>query len=511
MKSAKFISFWAGLCSLSIEIAWVRLYGYANQTTPRAFAYVLVVSLLGIAIGAGIGRRLCLRQSHEALKNSAFCMLLVAAILCAASPYLYYWAVQLLLDDLGTFLAIACCATALSVLFPITHHLGAQSAPGPNPKKGRRLADVYFFNIMGSALGPLITGYLLLEWFSIAQVFAMIAALLFCCAIALLAIKNYVLISGYTLGLSCIALIAMLLNMASVWHDGSKLARSFLIDSSGTIVTSLENRHGIISIVKRPYPGSKIDDFSVYGSNVYDGKTNLDIERDSNGLERPVLLHVLQPNAKRVLIIGISIGTWLTVLEGFPGVEYIDAVEINPGYLQAAQAFSAQAQALQDKRLHLHVDDARRWLNLHKGEKYDIILMNTSFHWRSNITMLLSAEFMNTIKNHLTPHGIMAYNATGSVDSFYTAAKVFDFSARYINFIYGAAWDFRTEARDRNNWERMRELKISGVDMFSENSRKIDSFYKIPLIDIDQAAHELKRAPELITDDNMLTEFRYGR
>ena len=511
MKSAKFISFWAGLCSLSLEIAWVRLYGYANQTTPRAFAYVLIVSLLGIAIGAGIGRKLCLKLSNAQLKNSAFCILLVAAIVCAASPYLYYGSIQLMLDDIGAFLAVACSATALSVLFPITHHLGAQSAAGANPKKGRRLADVYFFNIMGSALGPLMTGYLLLEWFSIAQVFTIIAALLFCSAMALLAVKNYVLPSRYTAGLSLIALTAMVMDAASVWHDGSRLAKSLLIESSGTIVRSLENRHGIISIVKRPYPGSEVDDFSVYGSNVYDGKTNLDIERDSNGLERPMLLHVVQPNAKRVLVIGISIGTWLTVLEGFPGVEHIDAVEINPGYLQAAQEFPLQAQALRDERLHLYIDDARRWLNLHKNEKYDIILMNTSFHWRSNITMLLSEEFMKTIKSHLAPHGVMAFNATGSVDSFYTAAKAFDFSARYVNFIYGADWDFRAEAKDRKNWERMRDVKISGADMFSANSKKIENFYKTSLVDLEQAAQGLKRPPEVITDDNMLTEFRYPR
>ena len=137
--------------------------------------------------------------------------------------------------------------------------------------------------------------------------------------------------------------------------------------------------------------------------------------------------------------------------------------------------------------------------------------MNTSFHWRSNITMLLSEEFMKTIKSHLAPHGVMAFNATGSVDSFYTAAKTFDFSARYVNFIYGADWDFRAEAKDRKNWERMRDVKISGADMFSANSKKIENFYKTSLVDLEQAAQGLKRPPEVITDDNMLTEFRYPR
>ena len=59
MNAARFISFWTGFCSLSLEIAWVRLYGYVNQSTPQAFAYVLAIYLLGIALGAQIGKRVC--------------------------------------------------------------------------------------------------------------------------------------------------------------------------------------------------------------------------------------------------------------------------------------------------------------------------------------------------------------------------------------------------------------------------------------------------------------------
>ena len=52
----------------------------------------------------------------------------------------------------------------------------------------------------------------------------------------------------------------------------------------------IENRHGIITIFK----GESNDD-AVFGGNVYDGRTNLSLDKNTNGLHRPLLLATLQP------------------------------------------------------------------------------------------------------------------------------------------------------------------------------------------------------------------------
>jgi len=63
-------------------------------------------------------------------------------------------------------------------------------------------------------------------------------------------------------------------------------------------------------------------------------------------------------------MVGLSIGSWLAVVNGFPGVEHIDVIEINPGYIEAAQAYPVQARAMRDARVNIIIDDARRWLRL---------------------------------------------------------------------------------------------------------------------------------------------------
>ena len=50
-----------GFLSLSEEILWVRVAGFAFQTLPFAFAFVLACYLVGIALGAAYGKRLCAR------------------------------------------------------------------------------------------------------------------------------------------------------------------------------------------------------------------------------------------------------------------------------------------------------------------------------------------------------------------------------------------------------------------------------------------------------------------
>lgn len=101
MNTARFISFWTGFCSLSLEIAWIRLYGYANQSTPRAFAYVLIIYLVGIAAGAHLGKKICQKYDTYAIKKNAVLALALCAPVATVSPWLYLGARDYALDDLA--------------------------------------------------------------------------------------------------------------------------------------------------------------------------------------------------------------------------------------------------------------------------------------------------------------------------------------------------------------------------------------------------------------------------
>ncbi len=514
MKAALFISFWVGFISLSLEIAWVRLYGYANNSTPQAFSYVLAVYLLGIAIGAQVGKRLCRVSSRKSIEIFALIVLAIAVPFAAAAPWMYLHSRSFALDGVFAPIAIFLTAGLLSILFPIVHHLGTPEVSSKNqPNKGKSFSQVYMLNVFGAALGPLVTGYVLLDRLTITQVFPSLALLL-----AMVVLTAWLMFGAmhraFALTGLGLALVLPLWLLYSSWQFPGELAKSFAISDGRKIIAAHESRHGIITIAedeRREFAGEYFTDHIVYGGNVYDGKVNVSLERNTNGLERPLALHVLQPQAKKVLILGLSIGSWLTVVEGFPGVDSIDVVEINPGYLNLASGYEPQRRALKDPRVTVVVDDARRWLQYHPDKKYDLILMNTTWHWRANSSMLLSQEMMKLVSHHLSPSGVMAFNATGSVDAFYTASTVFKEVRRYQNFIYGAHWNPFDAAANAEAWNVLRTVTVDGKPAFGEGSVKVQEFSRLPFFRLDHDLKRLQRPPELITDDNMLVEYKYGR
>lgn len=514
MNVARFISFWTGFCSLSLEIAWVRLYGYANQSTPQAFAYVLAIYLLGIAIGAQLGKKICRSPDRTAIERAAVWALVLAGAIAVVGPWAYMLSPALALDDLVAPLGIFLTAGSLSVLFPITHHLGTPAQmSAEHGGKGRHFSRVYLLNVVGAALGPLFTGYVLLEYLSITQVFTALAVVVGLAALAAWGMFGATRGMGATLLAGVMGGLVVTFGFArAAWSDPNAMAVAFATVGEGTVVAVNESRHGIITIAKVPASDKQpFDDYAVYGGNVYDGKTNVSLERNTNGLERPLALHVLRPDAKRVLVLGLSIGSWLTVVEGFPGVDQIDVVEINPGYLSMAQGFGPQKRALEDPRVTVVVDDARRWLQYHPDRRYDLILMNTTWHWRANSSMLLSQEMMQLISRHLADRGVVTFNATGSLDAFFTASTVFKEVRRYQNFIYGANWDPFTPASQAEAWRVLEQVTVDGQLGFEESSGSIARFASIPFVRLDEDVKNSSRPPELITDDNMLVEYRYGR
>lgn len=505
MNFPAILSFACGFASLSLEILWVRLYSFAQSSTPSAFGFVLMAYLLGIAAGAHIGSRVCRRVHDEAtLWSCSLFAIGLSAAFSIALPALFGAMVSNHVEDpLSAIAVIATGSAVLAFVFPIAHHLGANAQKG---SQGKRFAAVYTSNVIGAALGPLATGYVLLQMFSLQQSFVVI------CLIQLGAVLFFAFAMGGVPFRRTLAMLSVFMTVG-VLVANSAVDRHTLIQSVNQLGTDaktvIENRHGVITLF--PSDDGRAGDDAVYGGNVYDGRTNLDPERNSNGLERPLLMAALQPHPERVLMVGLSIGTWLAMINEFPGVKHVDVVEINPGYLAAAQAYPPQAKALRDPRVNMVVDDARRWLRQNKETRYDLVIMNTTWHWRANSSLLLSSEFMALVKRHMAPGAVLAFNATGSADAFFTASQVFTHAYLYTNFVYAADFDFRKRKDDDNARRVYEELLIDGQPFFAAGSTKVDAFRSERFRTVEQVQKGVERPLEEITDRNMITEFKYGR
>lgn len=486
-----------GFLSLSQEILWVRYANFAYYSLPPVFGYVLMLFLLGIAAGALIGKRIC--ASIENLNQAMALVLIAAGVVDLVSPFAL---VPMQLDSpvlLVLALLIFVCAMMKGIIFPIVHHLGSA---GRISGVGGSVSRVYFFNIVGSTMGPLVTGYVLLDIFGLQKAMLTMGGL----TVALGLLCNVKARSWAT----AVFGIAGLAAAVSAFTLPEMLISTLSGESQTALRRVIENRSGIVHVVSNPNFLQNGD--AVYGANVYDGRASVDPRHNGNAIHRVHVLAALQPQARDILVVGVSAGAWTRILSTFPEMRQIDAVEINPGYLDLIADYPQIRPILSDPRIRIEIDDGRRWLRRNPTRSYDLIVMNTSFYWRNSITNLLSRENLELLRGHLRPGGILAYNATGSIDAFKTATAVFPFAFRYDNFIYASDQDFRQRMQGAE--AIFLRMRTNGRPTFDAGNAADQAFLRhmleLPFVSIEEDEKKKGRKGEIVTDWNMITEYRHG-
>jgi len=303
-----------------------------------------------------------------------------------------------------------------------------------------------------------------------------------------------------TLGLAVITCVPVL--FASVYE---RLVFTKHYQPDVRFVKIIENRHGVIAVTAAG---------EVYGSGAFDGVFNTDLHDDSrNTIRRIYAAPLLHPAPADVLMIGLSTGSWAEVVANLPSVERVTVVEINPGYLELLPRYPAVAPLATDRRVRIDIDDARRWLKRHGSDRFDLIVANTTYNWRSNATSLLSREFLELVRAHLKPGGIYYYNTTGEGRVQRTGATVFPYAWRVNNMLAVSdsplTPDFDRFRRGLTGY-RSRSQPSSSAGL---ETVLIDRIVEIVRDEIESRESVLRRTAglTLITDDNMGTEWTLPR
>ena len=83
MKNYKIIyliSFFSGFLSLSQEILWMRIISFAGMSVPQTFSFTLALFLVGISIGAIIGKKICKLRENLQLSNIGIIFFIAALV-----------------------------------------------------------------------------------------------------------------------------------------------------------------------------------------------------------------------------------------------------------------------------------------------------------------------------------------------------------------------------------------------------------------------------------------------
>ena len=489
------VSFFSGFLSLSQEIIWMRLISFVGMSVPQTFSYTLALFLLGIALGAQAGKNICKKRVEIDILLLGVVLAVAAIVDIAMIAGLYFYSATYGISIILLGLMTLICAAVRGVAFPLVHHVGAASK-----KTGTQISNVYFANVFGSTLAPLLIGFVALDYMNTQQVYLLVCALTM--LVALFCFKS-IKIKAILLVIS-VAMFTTLWIPEKIFHELSKDSYNLNQYPSQLI----ENKYGFIQI----YDDG--EDKVVFGANVYDGKLNTDIFHNSNGIDRAYLLTAIKPQAKTALIVGLSTGSWAQVLTSMSSLEKITIIEINPAYVDFIAQHPEVNELLEDDRVEIVFNDGRKYLKQHQDKNYDIILMNTTWNWRAYTSNLLSADFLRIIKKSLAKDGVVYYNTTQSLDAYYTAQSVYDYVYKYKFFVLASNNPVMVDqAMIRDNLCQLKNYKSKQLvfatqEKCAQAAEVIMSNPLLPYQDIDMKS--LGRDPQVITDNNMITEYRYG-
>ena len=494
------LAFFVGVISLSQEIIWVRVLSFSSAGAPTTFAHTLGSYLIGIAIGAMIGRYICNLQ-RDFFSWSAWMLVLCSLFFYYSLPL----AAKINSKDFYTPILVLVCVTAAisGGIFPIVCQLA-----GSARSAGKSVSFVYLINIIGATFGSLFTGFYLLNEFSLSRAAILIVISGAFGATIILIIQG---IKNKTSVLKKVIPMAIIFSLTFMLED--KIFDGFLENlqyekkypRTQSFKTVVENRSGIITIDEATKSG---DADIVYGGGIYDGRYAVD-PRSPNGIHRCYMIAGLHRKPSKVLEIGFSSGSWAAALMRHEAVNELKVIEINSGYLEVIKNYEEHNQLLSNPKVDIEINDGRRWLGVQPNDvSFDFMLMNTTFHWRSHATNLLSVEFLELCKKHLKPGGVVFYNTTGSEDVVRTAAAVFKHVTMVGNFVAASdsPFDISNEER-RQNLLRFKDPDGSPTflrnEMFKE---ELERLTKMPLPDMGA---KLRNSDQftIITDDNMACEY----
>ncbi len=477
-----------GFLALSYEILWYRAYSFVSGGQASSFALLLAAYLEGIAFGSLLARAACRGPAMTARRTA----LGTLSTLMAAGSITSFLVVPaaarmvVVLHYKATLPMVALSAGLMGAVFPLISHVSVAA----DRRAGSRLSYLYLANIIGSAAGAIGVGLFLMEHLSLRglSTLLLMTGLAIAAALAAIAYRGPLAPAVYAV----LALIGAFLSPMLFDSVYERLMYKGDYNPRLKFAHLIESRSGVVSVTREG---------NVFGGGMYDGQFNTVVSQGTNTLARAYAIAALHPRPRRVLMIGLASGSWAQVVANHPAVEELTIVEINPAYLQLIPLYPNVAGLLHNPKVRIVIDDGRRWLGANPGRRFDLVVMNTTYHWRAHSSDLLSVDFLRRVRPHLQPGGALYYNTTNSGEVQITGATVFPYALRVMGFL---AVSDRPLIFDRDAVRRlMPEWRIDGV---SPGQADIDAVLSLPLE--DAASILLKhRGKRLITDDNMGTEW----
>jgi len=465
----------SGALVMVIEILGSRVIGPFFGASLFVWTSLITVTLVALAAGYAAGGVVSDRRPSPAY---LYGIILLSGVLTLLIPVLKG---PVLKATVSWGLRAGAFASSLTLFGPALFLLGCVSpylvriAAREMQNIGRTVGLFYAISTVGSFLGTVLTGFILIAYFGVNAIFTVIGSLL----IALSA--------GYFLFFrrQGLVLAALVLPLFLYQQEGT-VSKVMANGTQVTKVFSKDTHYGNLKVVEYSYGNKRHRELMIDGliQGGMDLNDRLSVYEYAYYLQ--FLPYGINPAGKNCLVIGLGAGLVPAWYEE-RGVK-TDVVDIDPAVVDIAKRYFGLAVSGD-----IIVADARHYLNT-ATKQYDYIILDV-FNGDTTPGHILSLEALQVVKTRMTEQGILGINLIGSLkhENFMTASiirtleKVFTTVDIYPNYdvvtsdgggnITVLAYDARHRPFDR------RLVAGFPVNAFARNgvSRYLGRPYELPV------------------------------
>lgn len=419
--------FVSGFVSLAYEVLWTRVLSLVLGSSVYAFTIMLATFLAGIGIGS-----IAFAPFIDRCKRPVFWFAILEAVIgifALASifiyrelPFIFFNLKQAFGTEFWLFLvfkfliasAVMIVPTlAMGAIFPLVTRVYSEGVG----TIGKKVGNIYSLNTAGAILGSFAGGFILIPVIGAQTGVMLMAGVNIALAIIIVSFSAIEARWKYVSGAAFAVVFAVIALVLPSWERMAMTTGMYVNDYGEKNDASFENwrfdekllyyHEGLNAIITVRGAGPNNEVITYQANGKYEARSAEGKPPRSWAAlgHLSAMLHKGEP--KDALVIGLGSGVTLGMMELYPFKSF-DVVELEPAVVDAARFFSkANNDALDDKRVRLHVTDGRSYLSSIE-KKYDVIVSGVSDPWISGVSNLFTYDYFMELKSKLKDGGVVA-------------------------------------------------------------------------------------------------------
>lgn len=439
------VAFGTAVASFIYEIAWIRMLSLVLGSATHSFELMLSAFILGLALGA-----FWIRKHADTVNNPLRLLGMVQwmmGLLAVGTLPVYLMSFDWMAAVLETVASnengyrvftVFRYGVSLLIMLPATFCAGMTlpliTRLLMKTSGERAIGAVYAINTLGSILGVLLAGLLLMPLLGLKRLLIFGALIDIALGIWLVARsqvraapapRRWPMAGGespLTIPLLLTAFLVTTIAVVSRFDialitsgvyrhgfvdRGSDSRFPFYKDGRTATVSVERNSNGFLTLSTNGKPDASIDQSWLDKDTAKAPPVPLQLTRDvATQYMLPLISLAHRPRAEHAAVIGQGSGITSHVLLGSPYLTEVATIEIEPEMVAGSAHFMpANRRVFEDARSRFVIDDAKSYFAA-SGRKFDLIVSEPSNPWVSGVSGLFTQEFYTRVRDQLTDDGI---------------------------------------------------------------------------------------------------------